>query len=322
MFSFLHNYNPSPVILKIGWVALYWYGLFIVLGILAGLGVILRIARLYQNYFEIKKERIYPVHNLSMASKLSETRQVMRGVLDLSFFLIIFGIIGARLFDVVYNLNYFLENPINIFKIWQGGMSIHGAIFAGIITLFFYCRRHKDLFLIKSDKNIFLFLFLADIIVPGLILGQAIGRWGNYFNQELYGLPTSLPFGILINSVNRVSGFENFLYFHPTFLYEFFLNLIIFAILIWLHLRRVNKLSKQSIRLDEIGKGNIFLSYLTLYSLSRFFIEFLRIDSQPIILGLRLGQWISLLLIIASLAILINKFPCFSSQKVKQWPTN
>lgn len=297
MFSFLHNYNPSPIIFKIGWVTLYWYGLFIVLGILAGLGAILRIARLYQNYFEIKKERI----------------------LDLSFFLIIFGIVGARLFDTVYNLNYFWKNPIDIFKIWQGGMSIHGAIFAGIITLFFYYRRHKDFFLIKSDKSISSFLFLADLIVPGLVLGQAIGRWGNYFNQELYGLPTSLPFGILISPANRVSGFANFLYFHPVFLYEFILNLIIFAILIWAHLRRLKKLSASS---PIMGEGNIFLSYLILYSSSRFFIEFLRIDSQPIILGLRLGQWISLLLIITSFAILINKFPCFSSQKVKQRPTN
>ncbi len=282
MFSLLHNYNPSPAILKIGWVTLYWYGLFIVLGIVAGLYVILKITKLYQNYFEIKKERI----------------------LDLSFFLIIFGIIGARLFDTVYNLNYFWKNPIDVFKIWQGGMSIHGAIFAGIITLFFYCRHHKDFFLIKSNKNITLFLFLADIIVVGLILGQAIGRWGNYFNQELYGLPTSLPFGILINSVNRVSGFENFLYFHPTFLYEFILNLIIFTILFWAHLRRLKKLSASSpIR----GEGNIFLSYLMLYSLSRFFIEFLKIDSQPMILGLRLGQWISLLLIIISFAILTKR---------------
>lgn len=279
MFNFLHHYNPSPVIFQIGKVAFYWYGLFIVFGIIAGLFIVLRLADLYSRAknssgesYQIEKERI----------------------LDLSFLLIIFGIIGARLFAGLYNWGHFSLHPLDILKIWQGGMSIHGAIIAGIIVLFFFCRRYK-----------LIFWFLADLIAPGLILGQAIGRWGNYFNQELYGLPTSSIFGIPISLQNRIVGYENFSHFHPVFLYEFILNLIIFGVLIWLH--------KRNVKFEKSKYSVVFLTYLILYSATRFFLEFLRVDIQPVILDLRFGQWISLLIIIISFAIIIvrKKPPCF-----------
>ncbi|TSC95575.1 MAG: prolipoprotein diacylglyceryl transferase [Parcubacteria group bacterium Athens1014_10] len=275
MLNFFHTYNPSPIIFQISRIAFYWYGLFMILGMLFGLFVILKLAKLYK----IEKER----------------------VLDLSFLLIIFGIIGARLFAIFYYWDYFCKYPLDAFKIWQGGLSIHGAIIAGIIVLFFHFKRHKDSFWL-----------LADLIVPGLILGQAIGRWGNYFNQELYGKPTSLFFGIPISLANRVFGYESFNYFHPAFLYESALNLIIFAVLIYLHKRRL----KNNKKTGENIYGGIFLAYLILYSVNRFFLEFLRIDIQPAFLSLRFAQWISLLIVAISSVIIINRCPMlFVSKK-------
>jgi len=285
MLTFLHIYNPSPIIFQIGRVVFHWYGLFIILGIIAGLFVIFKLAKKYQ----LEKEKLY----------------------NLFFELIIFGIIGARLFTSLYNWQYFSKHPLDIFKIWQGGMSIHGAIIAGIIVLLFYCRRYK-----------LSFWFWADLVAPGLVLGQAIGRWGNYFNQELYGRPLSGIFAIPISLANRVVGFEGFNYFHPTFLYEFILNLIIFGILIWLHRRNLeSEKHKEGLALRSperqrgAKEGSIFLTYLFFYSVLRFLIEFLRIDPQPTILNLRFGQWISLLIIIISLFIILNRSLCFLWRK-------
>lgn len=276
MLNFLHTYHPVPVIFQIGRITFHWYGFFIILGIILGLLVILKLSQLYQ----IEKERIY----------------------NLSFLLIIFGLIGARIFDFIfYNWDYFLKYPLDIFKIQQGGMSIHGALIGGIVALLFYCYYHK-----------LSFWLIADLFTPGLILGQAIGRWGNYFNQELYGRSTLLPIGIPINLENRIVGYEGFNYFHPTFFYEFILNLIILGILIWLH--------RKSLKSEKYKEGSIFLTYLILYSLSRFLIEFLRIDPQPTILNLRFGQWISLLIVILSLVMMINKSPCFLFRQRSQNP--
>lgn len=293
MFSFLHTYHPSPIIFQIGNIIFFWYGLFIVLGIASGLFVALKLSKLYQ----IEKERI----------------------IDLSFWLIIFGIIGARLFDsLFYNGNYFFKHPFDILRVWQGGMSIHGVLIAGFIFLFFYCRKNK-----------ISFWFFADLFAPALILGQAIGRWGNYFNQELYGRPSLGIFSIPIDPINRVSGMENFNYFHPAFLYEFIGSLSIFLILIWLHQKRLKIIRKRRLptvlehifgycnsTVTENGKnGFIFLIYLILYSSLRFVIEFVRIDPQPVFLNLRLGQWISLLIIIFTLGIIIKEPLAFCLSK-------
>ncbi len=294
MLNILHTYHPSPIIFQIGRITFYWYGLLVVLGAVMGLLITLKLSKLYQ----IEKERI----------------------IDLSFWLIIFGVIGARFFDsLFYNGNYFLEHPFDIFKVWQGGMSIYGALIAGFIFLFFYCRKNK-----------ISFWFFADLFAPVLILGQAIGRWGNYFNQELYGKPSSGIFSIPIDPINRVSGMESFYYFQPAFLYEFIGGLMIFFLLIWLHKKRLKihhspsrsfaNAQDDSILLVDQKNGVIFLTYLILYSSLRFIIEFIRTDFQPVFLSLRLSQWISLLLIIFSFVIIIKEPLAFCLSKGHKKP--
>ena len=164
-------------------------------------------------------------------------------------------------------------HPMEIPAVWHGGLAIHGAILTAIIAGYFYVRHYK------LD-----FWQMADIVAPSLIIGQAIGRWGNYFNQEAYGGLTDLPWAMYIDGAYR----------HPTFLYESIWNLSVFLILIFLR------------RKDFIKRGDIFLLYLAMYSLGRVFIEGLRTDS--LMLGpLKVAQVISILFIIIAAAIAIYR---------------
>jgi len=242
MMNFLHTLEPSPVIFKIGFFEIYWYGLLIVIAILLGTWLTVFLAGKYK----IKKE----------------------DVINLVLRLLSFGFLGARIFYVLLFPSYFFFHPLEILKIWQGGLGIFGAVFVGLLVIFFYARKHS-----------LSYLLLLDLFAPALILGQAIGRWGNYFNQELYGLSTNLPWGIPIGN----------LYYHPCFLYESLWNFGVFLILLLLYKKPL--------------PGMVFSFYLILYPLGRFFIEFLRLDFQPIILGLRLAQFISLILIGVGLAL-------------------
>ena len=315
---FLHILHPSPIAFQIGPISIYWYGLLIVVAIFIGLALTFRLSRIYK----IPKEKIW----------------------DFSFYLIIFGLIGARVFYLFYNWPYYWQNQLAIFRVWEGGLSIHGAIAAGILVLFFYALHegglsfwHRNFNLkfrtrsIQGERNpkrsggLLNFWLLADLLAPALALGQAIGRWGNYFNQELYGLPTNLPWGIPIDLINRTENYASFGYFHPTFLYESIWCFIIFLVLLFLHKLRIkeNKKHYQTLKygskpivnstnsgftLSNFPIGFIFLTYLILYSLGRFFIEFLRIDPQPIIFGFRLGQIFSLIILAGALAIMLYKF--------------
>ena len=162
---------------------------------------------------------------------------------------------------------------------------------AGIITL-----------IIFTKKNKLNFFKLTAIITPGLALGQAIGRWGNYFNQELYGLPSNLSFAIPIEFKNRILNYISYDYFHPTFLYESIGNLIIFTILILMHVYIIKKK-----KFSEIYSLTIVFSYLIFYSLLRFSLEFIRIDKTPEILGLRSPQIASILIIFASIIFITYK---------------
>jgi phosphatidylglycerol:prolipoprotein diacylglycerol transferase len=239
-----------------------------VLALFAGLLISIRIAK----WHGIKKDVIY----------------------DLFFYLIIGGFIGARLFYVLYNVNYFWQNPVDIIKIWQGGIAIHGALIFGILVLWWFARKHK-----------FDFWKLSAIIAPGVALGQAIGRWGNYFNQELFGLPTDLPWGIPIALANRPEVFENFEYFHPTFLYESIGSLIVFIILLILHYYAVKR--KKYLIFNIKYSIFITLDYVLLYSILRFFIEFIRIDpTAGNIFGMRATQGLSLAIIITSIIICVT----------------
>ncbi|MDO8571716.1 MAG: prolipoprotein diacylglyceryl transferase [bacterium] len=193
------------------------------------------------------------------------------------------GIVGARLFFVAYQWNFFLQHPWEIISIWNGGLVLHGGILGGLIALWLYSR-------IRAIH----FLNILSFVVLVLPLGQAIGRWGNYFNQEAYGLPTMFPWGIPIEAFKRVAGYESFPFFHPTFLYESVWDLIVFCILVVLATQK------------KLRSGFIVSSYLILYSIGRFCIEFIRIDPVPVIGGLRVPQWVSLLLIGGGVVFLVH----------------
>ena len=258
IINFLHTYNPNPILINFGPLKVHWYGIFIITGILAGIVIILKLAEKYQ----LDKNKI----------------------IDSSFYLIISGILGARLYHVGLELPYYIVHPLNIVKIWEGGLAIHGAIIGGLLAIFYFSKKEKI--------NFWLF---TSMIVPALALAQAIGRWGNYFNQELFGRPTNLPWGIPIEPANRILEHYNGQFFHPTFLYESFGNLLIFFILLLGHFFVIKKIKQENLRV--ISYKLIVFSYLFLYSWLRLTLEFVRIDYTPLFLGLRWPQIISLLII-------------------------
>lgn len=279
--GFLHSYLPQPILFEAGFITVYWYGFFMALSVFAGLLVSLRVAQ----WHKVDKEIIY----------------------DLFFYVVIAGFIGARIFYVLYNPVYFFEHPLDMVKIWQGGIAIYGGILFGALAVWYFCRHLTPLStppLIRGGSKGGVFWLLAAIITPGLALGQAIGRWGNYFNQELFGSPTNLPWGIPIELINRPAGFESFNYFHPAFLYESIGNLVIFGILLWLHWR-ITLNTQHSTRNTEGLNSNGYVlcvtCYVLLYSMLRFAMEFLRIDEVLMIGGMRITQGLSLLIIIVIL---------------------
>lgn len=274
MINFLHSFEPNPVLVSFGLIKIHWYGFFIVLAIILALSVSFFLA----NKYRINKDDLF----------------------DLSFYLIIFGIVGARIYDVFLEWRYYLENPLDVFKIWQGGLAIHGGILAGILVLCFFVKKKKIRGL--SGNNFWDdFFSLSFIIVPGLALAQSVGRWGNYFNQELFGSPTNLPWGIPINILNRPVEYIFNDFFHPTFLYESIGSLFIFALLISFHFYFLRK-DKVSFQL----KFFVSASYLILYSILRFFLEFIRIDFAPMFLGLRFPQIMSVLIVLFCIFLIFN----------------
>jgi len=268
MFNFLHTFLPNPILLQIGWLKIYWYGLFIALGALVAFLIFLYLAKKYR----ISKDTVY----------------------NLSFYLLIFGLLGDRLYYVFYAWPYYSQNLLDIFKIWQGGLAIHGAMIGGLLVLYFFSKKHK--------LNPWLIL---DILVVVFAAAMAIGRFGNYFNQELFGLPTNLPWGIPILPEKRPAEFLNAGFFHPTFLYECLGNLIIFALLFGWHKIRLSKIKTPG---QIRGAGNIALAYFIFYSLVRFGNEFLRLDYSPYIFGLRWAQFASLIIIFSCIIIISYKF--------------
>lgn len=266
MINYLHHNTPEPILLSLGPIDLRWYGLLISLSIIAALMLSFWLGK---KYYQLKHDDI----------------------LDLAFWLIVGGIIGARIYDVFLQFPYYLKYPLEIFKVWQGGLAIHGGIIAGLIIIYYFGKKHN-----------LSFLKIGSLVVPGLALGQAIGRFGNYFNQELFGLPTNLSWGIPIEPWQRPLEYLNYTYFHPTFLYESLACLIIALILI---LRHVYFGKRQLI-------NNVFFAwsigiYMILYSLVRFLLEFIRLDPTPFFLGLRWPQIISLIFIVSAILLIINK---------------
>ena len=227
---------------------------------------------------------------------------------DLLIYLIIGGVIGARLWHIFtptpasgLTTYYYLTHPLDAIEVWKGGLGIPGSIIGGLIALYLYVRQYKTISFVEW----------TDIAAPGLALGQAIGRWGNFFNQELYGSPTTLPWGIKItDAAARVAPYTDLTKypldvtrFHPLFLYELILNLANMFLLVWLTRRYSNKLKQ----------GDIFLVYLIFYPTIRFFLEFLRVD-YPLIGGIDPNQiLVGVVAILAAVALIWRHRPTMIS---------
>lgn len=222
------------------------------------------------------------------ARRAKKYNQDPEKVWDILTWVIIAGVVGARLWHVLtpspalvaqgITTLYYFTHPLELINTRQGGLGIVGAVIGGVLALLIYVRVKK-----------LSFLTWVDIIAPGLILAQAIGRWGNFVNQELYGAPSSLPWAIYIDPAHRLPGFENVSYYHPTFLYESILNIGVMLLLLYIEKRFWGRLKS----------GDIFLVYLVGYPVVRFFMEMLRLDSSTVA-GVNANQ--ALMVIVAILA--------------------
>lgn len=221
---------------------------------------------------------------------ITDKRFVARGgregaIGDVAVWAIPFGIIGGRIYHVITDAQlYFGEgrDPFDVVKIWEGGLGIWGAVAFGGVGAWIACRRY--------DID---FLKLADALAPGLLVAQAIGRFGNYFNQELFGRPTELPWGLEIAVQHRPEGYEQFATFHPTFLYEALWNIAAAVLLVWIDRR------------FKLTHGRVFALYVMLYTLGRGWIESLRIDTVNHLGPFRLNLWTSIVLFAAALAYFV-----------------
>ena len=248
----------NPVIINLGIIEIRWYSVLILLGFILG---------------------YYLVINKCKQENIDKTL-----ISDLCFYLIIVSILGARIYYCIFEWKYYINNPIDIIKIWEGGLAIHGGVIAGIIFIYFYTKKKK-----------LEFLKLLDIFAPSLVLGQAIGRWGNFFNGEAYGpittfenlknlhIPKFIIDGMYIGGNYHV----------PTFFYESIGCLIVFIILIILRNKKSTKI------------GIITSIYFILYGLVRFFIEGLRTDSL-MLFNIKVAQLISIIMILIGIYIIIK----------------
>ena len=247
----------NPILLEIGPFCIKWYAIIILMGIIIGGTIVILEAKKYNYDIDF--------------------------MFDFLFFLTIFAIIGARVYYVIFEWSYYSRFPSEIIKIWHGGLAIHGAIIAGLLWTIYF-----------THKNKVSLLKFSDICVVGLIIGQAIGRWGNFINGEAHGPVTTLDF---LNNLHIPSFIINGmyiddLYYHPTFLYESIWCLVGFIIL--LLIRKIKKLKL----------GNLTSCYFIWYGIGRFLIESLRTDS--LYLGsLKIAQCISILMIIVGIILFI-----------------
>ena len=252
--------SPSQILCTICGVNIYYYGVI--------MAVAISVGTLFSDwagtkFYELKKETI----------------------IDLAPYLIIFGILGARLYYCALNYDFYLRFPTEIIAVRHGGISIHGAILGGTVGLWLFSIRHK----LSALK-------LCDVCALGLPLAQAIGRWGNFFNSEAFGRPTDLAWKLYIAPQYRPIPYQDCEFFHPTFLYESILDIFIFAILLLLT-------KKKCIKKD----GNLALIYLILYSIVRIFVESLRLDSVKYIFGMPVAIFVSICIIILSTLILLRR---------------
>jgi len=244
-------------VFHLGPLAIHYYGIMLAIGVMAAITVA---------YFEARRRGEDTQHLFGMA-----------------LFVLPLGIVGARLYHVIDQWSYYSQHPAQI--IGGAGLGIFGAVIGGAIGLVIYTRWQK-----LST------LRWLDILAPGVILAQGIGRWGNFFNQELYGYPTTLPWGIYIDPAHRLPGYENYTHFHPLFLYESILDVLGFILLMTLGRKWRKRL------LD----GDVFLLYVSYYSVVRFVLEGLKIDVWTIG-GFPTARWITAIAFVISTAVLLYR---------------
>ncbi|MDG5252653.1 prolipoprotein diacylglyceryl transferase [Staphylococcus aureus] len=267
----------DPVAFNLGPLSVRWYGIIIAVGILLG-------------YFVAQRA-------LVKAGLHKDT------LVDIIFYSALFGFIAARIYFVIFQWPYYVENPSEIIKIWHGGIAIHGGLIGGFIAGVIVCK----------VKNLNPFQ-IGDIVAPSIILAQGIGRWGNFMNHEAHGGPVSRAFLEKLHLPNFIieNMYINGQYYHPTFLYEFIWDVAGFIILV--NIRKHLKL------------GETFFLYLTWYSIGRFFIEGLRTDSLMLTSNIRVAQLVSILLILISISLIVYRRikynpPLYSKVGALPWPT-
>ncbi len=245
-----------PQYFSIGPLQIHYYGVFMALAVAAGYWLALKRAPKY-GINQIEADKII-------------------------FWLVVGGFIGARLYHILSSAGYYWQNPVDILKVWNGGLSIYGAVLGGLVALLLY----------RKILHLTSYTLYLNWLTPSLILGQIIGRFGNFFNYELYGYPTGMPWKMFVPPQFRLQGYEYFNYFHPLFLYEILGNLLIFILLL---------------RFAGRPRGTtLFLWYLLLYNALRFFLEFLRIDST--LLGnFRVNAFVSLGLVIVATVLIVRQ---------------
>ena len=214
-------------------------------------------------------------------------------ILDSLTWIVVGGVIGARIWHILtptasnvaqgITTMYYLTHPLDAIAIWKGGLGIPGAVAGGALAFYLYARKRK-----------LHFGEWADVFAPGLALGQAIGRWGNFINQEVYGSPSTLPWAITIDPANRLPEYQDIATYHPLFLYESIFNLLNMGFLLWLSRKYT----------DKLKGGDVFLTYLVSYPIFRFFMEFLRLDSS-MVGGINANQTMMLVIAVASAGFLV-----------------
>ncbi|HDA0598470.1 TPA: prolipoprotein diacylglyceryl transferase [Staphylococcus aureus] len=267
----------DPVAFNLGPLSVRWYGIIIAVGILLG-------------YFVAQRA-------LVKAGLHKDT------LVDIIFYSALFAFIAARIYFVIFQWPYYVENPSEIIKIWHGGIAIHGGLIGGFIAGVIVCK----------VKNLNPFQ-IGDIVAPSIILAQGIGRWGNFMNHEAHGGPVSRAFLEQLHLPNFIieNMYINGQYYHPTFLYESIWDVAGFIILV--NIRKHLKL------------GETFFLYLTWYSIGRFFIEGLRTDSLMLTSNIRVAQLVSILLILISISLIVYRRikynpPLYSKVGALPWPT-
>lgn len=247
----------NPIFIEIGNIKIYWYSIILLIAFLLGSFSIIKEAK----KLNIEKEKIE----------------------DFIFLGIPIVLVGARIYYIIFNLNYYLNYPIDMIKVWEGGLAIHGGIIAGYIYLLIFCKKNK----INLTK-------MMDILVVGLIIGQIIGRWGNFMNKEAYGPIVSLSFlqNLHLPKFIIEGMYIEGMYHHPTFIYESLWNLLGLIIILFIRKNKYNKL------------GYISSYYLIWYGIGRYLIESLRTDSL-MFLNLKVAQIVSILMIIIGIILFI-----------------